>query len=208
MRILVIGGGGMLGHKLVQSLGEKFEVWTSIRGDFREIDGYGIFDRDRTLERTDVTELESVRRGILAAKPDVIINAAGIVKQLPTSKDVIKSLSVNSIFPHHLAELSEEFGFRLICISTDCVFDGRKGNYKEKDNPNARDLYGRSKILGEVTGKNCLTLRTSIIGRELNTSHSLVEWFLSHRGGKVKGYVKAIYSGFPTIVFADIIADL
>lgn len=208
MRILIFGGNGMLGHKLVQVLGEKLEVWTTIRGEFSGAERFGIFNRDRAIERVDVTDLASVRRAIETAKPNVVINAVGVVKQLPTSKDVVKTLLINSIFPHQLAGLSEEFGFRLICISTDCVFDGRKGNYNEQDDANALDLYGRSKNLGEVSGGNCLTLRTSIIGRELDTNHSLVEWFLSSRGGKINGFVNAIYSGFPTIVFADIITDL
>lgn len=198
----------MLGHKLVQVLGEKLEVWTTIRGGFSGVERFGIFDRDRTIEKVEVIDPATVRGAIETAKPDVVINAVGIIKQIPTSQDVIQTLLINSIFPHQLAELSEEFGFRLICISTDCVFDGRKGNYDEQDDANALDLYGRSKNLGEVSGENCLTLRTSIIGRELNTNHSLVEWFLSRRGERVNGFVNAIYSGFPTIVFADIITDL
>ncbi|HEV8592767.1 MAG TPA: sugar nucleotide-binding protein, partial [Pyrinomonadaceae bacterium] len=117
-------------------------------------------------------------------------------------------LTANSIFPQQLAELSADLGFRLICIGTDCVFQGTKGRYTEDDPADALDLYGRSKYFGEVAGENCLTIRTSIIGRELQTSHSLVEWFLGNRGKTVNGYVNAIYSGFPTIILADIISDL
>jgi dTDP-4-dehydrorhamnose reductase len=149
-----------------------------------------------------------VRESIEIVRPDVVINAVGIIKQLPDSKNVITTLTVNSIFPHRLAELSAEFGFRLITLSTDCVFSGSQGNYSEDDTPDATDLYGKSKNLGEVTAENCLTLRTSIIGHELGTSHSLVDWFLSNRGGKVNGYANAIYSGFPTVVFAGIIDNL
>jgi dTDP-4-dehydrorhamnose reductase len=138
----------------------------------------------------------------------VIINAVGIIKQLPSSKNVVKTLSINSIFPHKLVEVADRYSAKLIQISTDCVFDGEKGNYTEEDVSNATDVYGKSKNLGEIVGANCLTLRTSIIGRELQTSHSLVEWFLSSRGKKIKGFSNAIYSGFPTIVLADIIADL
>jgi dTDP-4-dehydrorhamnose reductase len=142
------------------------------------------------------------------SQPDVIINAVGIIKQLPSSKDVIKTLKINSIFPHQLAQLAQTTGARLITISTDCVFNGRKGSYTEEDISDAEDLYGKSKNLGEVTAHNCLTLRTSIIGRELRTAHSLVEWFLSNRGEKVKGFTEAIYSGFPTVILAGIISDL
>ncbi len=127
---------------------------------------------------------------------------------MPTAKNAVKTLELNAVFPHRLAELAEQCGARLINISTDCVFDGVNGNYTENDLPNAQDLYGKSKSLGEVTGEKCLTLRTSIIGRELKTQHSLVEWFLSNEGKSVKGFTNAIYSGFPTVVLADIIERL
>ncbi len=136
------------------------------------------------------------------------VNAVGVIKQVPLAKNVITTLSVNSIFPHQLNELSEKFQFRLINISTDCVFSGEKGNYSESDLADAHDLYGKSKYLGEVVAGSCLTLRTSIIGRELKTSNSLVEWFLSNRGRSVKGFVNAIYTGFPTVVLADILSNI
>ena len=208
MRVLVVGGSGMLGHKLAQRWRAKFDVWTTLKGEFEEYERYNIFEREKTIDRIDVENFENVEKIIRTVQPQVIFNAVGIIKQLPSSKNVIKTLSINSIFPHRLAEMAEKIDARLINISTDCVFDGKKGNYNEEDFPNATDLYGKSKNLGEVTDKNCLTLRTSIIGRELSTQHSLVEWFLSNRGKSVKGYVKAIYTGFPTIVLADIIADL
>jgi dTDP-4-dehydrorhamnose reductase len=208
MKVLVIGGSGMLGHKLIQSWSQRFEVWATLKGEFSDYERFGIFDKKRTLDLIDAERFETVEKAILEIQPTVIFNAVGIIKQLPTSKNVVRTLTINSIFPHRLAQVSEKIGARLINISTDCVFDGEKGNYTEEDISNATDVYGKSKNLGEVTGENCLTLRTSIIGRELQTSHSLVEWFLSNRGKKVKGFVNAIYSGFPTIVLADIIADL
>ncbi len=198
----------MLGHKLVQVWQDRFDIRTTLKGSFEEYEGYGIFEREKTFELVDVENFETVSQAVEKTQPEVIFNAVGIIKQLPTSKNVIKTLTINSIFPHRLAEVAEQFNARLINISTDCVFDGKKGNYNEEDLSNATDVYGKSKNLGEVTGKNCLTLRTSIIGREIKTSHSLVEWFLSNRGKKVKGFVNAIYTGFPTIVLADIIADL
>ncbi|NOT46628.1 MAG: SDR family oxidoreductase, partial [Acidobacteria bacterium] len=182
MRILVFGAGGMLGHKLIQILSNGSEVWGTVRGDYDQIERFGFLDASRCLTKVDVFDESSIRESISASRPDVVINAVGVVKQLETSKDVIKTLTVNSIFPHRLAALSDEFGFRLICISTDCVFDGVKGSYTEDDIPNATDLYGKSKNLGEVTTGNSLTLRTSIIGRELGTGHSLIEWFLSNEG--------------------------
>ncbi len=208
MRILIFGANGMLGHKLIQRLATRFEVGGTIRGGFSSVERFEIFDREKTLERIHAESKESIEKAISAIRPDVVINAIGIIKQVPSAKDVVSSLEVNAIFPHRLAELSSRYGFRLINISTDCVFDGKKGNYSESDPPNATDLYGKSKNLGEVIAENCLTIRTSIIGRELDSSHSLIEWFLSNRGGSVKGFVEAIYSGFPTTVLADIIGNL
>lgn len=198
----------MLGHKLVQILGAKFEVWGTIRGEFAGVERFGIFDRDRTIERIDVTDIASVRRAIEIAKPEVVINAVGIIKQLPASEDVVQTLKINSVFPQRLAGLSHQYEFRLITISTDCVFSGDKGNYSEVDTPDARNLYGISKLLGEVKGDNCLSIRTSIIGRELATAHSLVEWFLSNSGKTVQGYVNAIYSGFSTVVLAEVLSKI
>lgn len=208
MRVLVFGGTGMLGHKLVQRLSNQIEVWTTIRGRFSDVADLGIFDPERTLENVDIRNTDLARDAITRVEPDVVINSIGVIKQLPTSKDVITTLTVNSIFPQRLAQMAQELGFRLIVISTDCVFLGDRGNYSEGDPADALDLYGRSKYFGEVTGENCLTLRTSIIGREIETSHSLVEWFLSNRGAAVSGFVNAIYSGFPTTVLTDIISDL
>ncbi len=206
--ILIFGSNGMLGHKLFQQLGSRFNVCGTIRGSFASVEKYGIFDRTKMIENVNVQDIASIEAAILTAQPDVVINAVGIIKQVPSAKDVITTLEINSIFPHRLAELSEKYTFRLITISTDCVFDGVKGCYDEDDTPNATDLYGKSKNLGEVNGPNCITIRSSIIGRELESSHSLIEWFLSNRGKTVKGFANAIYSGFPTIVFADIIANL
>lgn len=208
MKILVFGSSGMLGHKLIQVLSPHAEVWGTLRDQFSPFGRSGILDEARCVSNVDATDEAGIRRAIELVRPEVVLNAIGVVKQLPTSKDVITTLTINSIFPHRLAQLAEEFGCRLVTISTDCVFDGAKGNYAEADAPNAKDLYGKSKNLGEVEYGRALTLRTSIIGRELATAHSLVEWFLSNEGGAVKGYRQAIYSGFPTVVLANIIRDL
>jgi len=208
MRILIFGAGGMLGHKLCQELKAKHQVFATVRGNSEGLDRFSLFDGVAFFENVDVNDPATVRNAIEAAEPDVVINAVGVIKQLPSSADVINTLSVNSIFPNRLAQFAGEYGFRLICVSTDCVFNGEQGNYTEADIPDAFDLYGQSKRFGEVAADNCITLRTSIIGRELGTSHSLVDWFLSNRGASVKGYANAIYSGFPTVVFADIIDNL
>ena len=208
MRVLIIGGSGMLGHKLVQSWRGKFELGVTVRGVHDDLTRPEIYRHGKIYEKIDVENIGGVEYVIADFQPAVIVNAAGIIKQQPTAKNVIKTLRVNAVFPHQLAELAENYRARLIGISTDCVFDGRDGDYVETDLSNANDLYGRSKSLGEVVENDCLTLRTSIIGRELGTAHSLVEWFLSNRGKSVRGFVNAIYSGFPTVVFADIIAEV
>jgi len=207
-RLLILGATGMLGHKLVQCLSEHFDVNATIRGSFDDVERYGIFEKDKIIENVDATNAELLEEVIAKTAPDVVINAIGVVKQVPSAKDVITTLELNSILPQRLAMLSKKLGFRLILFSTDCVFDGGRGMYNEQDTPNALDLYGKSKQLGEVSQENVLTIRSSIIGRELSTSHSLIEWFLSNRGGRVFGYTTAIYSGFPTVVIADILKVL
>jgi dTDP-4-dehydrorhamnose reductase len=208
MKVLVLGGSGMLGHKLVQSWRDQFDVWTTLRNPFHFYSRFNIFDSNKTLTGVSVENFDSVTNAFAVVKPDVIVNCTGIIKQVSAVKDPIQTLTINSIFPHRLAQLCAVSGARLITLSTDCVFNGRKGNYNEEDTPDADDLYGRSKNLGEVSGQNCLTLRTSIIGRELESSHSLIEWFLANKDKTVKGFVNAIYTGFPTIVLADILADI
>ena len=198
----------MLGHKLVQILSGKFDLWTTLRLDFSHYESFKFFDERKIISGIDIENFTSIETVIGELKPDVIINAVGIIKQLPLAKNVIKTLKLNSIFPHQLAEISNQINARLITVSTDCVFNGKKGNYVETDVSDAEELYGKSKYLGEVTTENCLTLRTSIIGRELNTEHSLIEWFLGNKGKSVNGYTKAIYSGFPTLILAEIIGDL
>lgn len=208
MKVLILGGSGMLGHKLVQCWSERFEVWATVRSDYRRYEKFGILRPERTIPHVQAESFDTVMHALAAAKPDVVVNCIGVIKQLPTAKDPIPTLTFNSIFPHRVAALCRAAGVRMITFSTDCVFNGRKSNYTEEDFSDAEDLYGRSKFLGEVAGEGCFTLRTSIIGRELETAHSLIDWFLSNRGGRVKGFTNAIYTGFPTIVMADILANV
>lgn len=208
MKVLVLGGSGMLGHKLVQRWQDKFDVWTTLRGEFADYERYGILDRERTIDSLSVLDTAKLEDVVRQIRPDVIFNAIGIVKQVPTAKNTVTTLLINSVLPNQLADIASKLGSRMIQISTDCVFDGARGMYTENDRPDATDLYGKSKHLGEVGGENCLTLRTSIIGRELFTAHSLLEWIIGNRGKKVDGYSNAVFSGFPTIVLADIISTL
>lgn len=208
MRVLILGGAGMLGHKLWQVYRQRFDTWVTVRGHPRDYAMYQLFDPERMIGGVDAFDFDAVVRALATVRPDAIVNCIGIIKQLPTAKDPFISLTVNSLFPHRLANLCTAAGIRLIHISTDCVFSGRKGMYTETDISDAEDLYGRSKFLGEVATPGCLTLRTSIIGRELASTSGLVEWFLSNRGGKVRGFTRAIYSGFTTQALAAIIADV
>lgn len=208
MRVLILGGTGMLGHKLAQTYRSRYDVYTTLRGRYTDYAQFGIFDADRTLEGVDAFYFDSIIRAVAQAQPDVIINCIGVIKQLASARDPLISLTLNALLPHKLANLCQAGGIRLIHISTDCVFNGKDGMYTEDSPSNAEDLYGRTKFLGEVGGPNSLTLRTSIIGRELNTASGLIEWFLSNRGGQVRGFRKAIYTGFTTLALSTIIADL
>lgn len=204
MKILVFGGDGMLGHQLVASLSSRHEVETTLRA---ESDAYRkLKDYLPEASHFGITAQDSMSsRGVVEiVQPDVVINAVGVVKQRAEAHDVITSLEVNALFPHRLAAACQDVGARLIHISTDCVFSGRKGGYREDDFADADDLYGRSKYLGEVTGENCITLRTSMIGLELARKKSLLEWFLAQKQ-QIKGYRNAIFSGFTTLEIARIV---
>ena len=148
---------------------------------------------------------ETVQRAITSVRPDVVINCIGIVKQAAAAHDAITSISINSLLPHRLAALCRTEGARLIQISTDCVFSGRAGRYTEDDLPDPVDLYGRSKLLGEVADGDCLTVRTSIVGRELVGANGLLEWFLAQEGS-VRGFRRAIFSGLTAEALARLLA--
>jgi dTDP-4-dehydrorhamnose reductase len=206
--VLILGATGMLGHKLVQVLGERFDAWAAVRGAPNALSAYGLTAETRVLPGVDVTDTDSIVRAIAHSRPDVVLNAVGVIKQLPQANDPLVAVSINSLFPHRLASLCDAAGARLIHVSTDCVFSGRKGGYTENDSPDAEDLYGRSKLLGEVDRPPHLTLRTSIIGRELESANGLVEWFLANAGGRVRGFRNAIYTGVTTLELARLVAEI
>jgi dTDP-4-dehydrorhamnose reductase len=206
--VLIVGAGGMLGHKLYQTLKNRYEVWGTLRSSVKNYLSYGIFNPNRIIDDVDVSRFDKLVQVVGDVHPDVVINCVGIIKQLPSAKDPIISLQFNSLFPHQLMNICKASRSRMFHISTDCVFSGQKGMYTEEDISDAYDLYGRTKYLGEVNQEDCLTLRTSIIGRELTTASGLVEWFLNNRNGKVKGFKNAIYTGFTTSALSDIICNL
>jgi len=208
MRILIIGVTGMLGHKLYQVLAPAFDVTGTIRGHYGDVKRYGLFQEANIVPEVDVLEVSRLEEVVERVDPDVAVNCVGIIKQVNEVQDSLLSIWVNSLFPHQLCQICGGKGIRLIHISTDCVFSGKKGNYCEDEPSDAEDIYGKTKYLGEVNGNSALTLRTSLIGRELSTTNSLVEWLLSEEGGKVNGFTNAIFSGFPTVHFAGIITDI
>ena len=176
-------------------------------GAWRSFPMYKDLSPDRLLGGVDAGDLHSVVRAVAAAQPQVVVNCIGIVKQLEEAKDPVLTLTINALFPHRLADLCAAAGARLIHVSTDCVFSGRKGRYTEDDLPDAEDLYGRSKFLGEVDRPGCLTIRTSIIGRDFLKQTALLEWFLAQRGGTVRGYRNAIFSGLTTQALARVMGE-
>jgi dTDP-4-dehydrorhamnose reductase len=208
VRVLILGGSGMFGHKLAQQCKDHFETWVTLRGGIEAYSHFNIFPPETTLSGIDAFDFDTVMHAFAKAQPEVAINCIGIIKQLPAANDPIPSITINSLFPHRLAALCRVKGIRLIHLSTDCVFSGRKGLYTERDSADAEDLYGRSKLLGEVEEDHCMTLRTSIIGPELDTAFGLLEWFLKNQSVNVRGYTNAVFSGFTTMELANIIIDL
>jgi len=208
MNVLILGATGMLGHKLMQVLLHEHTVTGTVRRNTSVLMDHPIFSNMNILGNISADNLETIRTAIDKENPEVIINCIGIVKQLPAAQDPLQSISINAFFPHKLAKICQQKNIRLIHMSTDCVFSGNKGNYTETDPSDAEDLYGKTKYLGEVDYPGCLTLRTSIIGRELETKHGLIEWFLSQEGKTVSGYKKAIFSGLTTLALSEIIAEI
>lgn len=204
MRVLVLGGDGMLGHQLLRSLQSRHDVRCTLRQGIDVYKQFGLFTSLNSYQNVEANSSEKLMEVLADFLPDVVVNCIGIVKQRPTAKESIPSIEINALLPHRLALLCSDINARLVHLSTDCVFSGRKGNYKESDQPDAEDLYGRTKFLGEVQDENCLILRTSIIGRELSRNKSLLEWFIA-QSGAVNGFVNAIYTGFTTIEMARII---
>jgi dTDP-4-dehydrorhamnose reductase len=183
----------------------------SVVGSARSLKGLEALPQSNTaqiVDGIDIADLDRLTDLFAEVVPDVVINCVGVIKQLAAAKDPVVSIAINSLFPHRLARLSAARKARLIQISTDCVFTGRRGNYLESDVPDAEDLYGRTKLLGEVDYPNAITLRTSIIGHEIGSAVSLVDWFLSQPGPQVYGYRKAIYTGLPTVELARVMRDV
>ena len=209
MRILVIGAGGMMGHMACRVLDRNHEVFGTIRRQRQAGDALARFlPLERTVPGVDVRQIDSIGAAIAEVTPDVVFNAVGITKQLEEAHDAVLSIEVNALFPHLLAQRCAAVGARLIHLSTDCVFSGLRGNYREDDLPDPVDLYGRSKLLGETDDNEGLTLRTSIVGRQLSGDNSLFEWVRASRGRRVRGFDRAVYSGLTTMALAEVVDEV
>jgi dTDP-4-dehydrorhamnose reductase len=206
-KILIIGAAGMLGSAIFRSLSKHSDLQTY--GTIRDNDGKKYFApplREALIPHISMEGEAGLLTAFSIAKPDIVVNCVGIIKQSPIAQDHLESLVINATLPHRLAKYCNVSGARFVHFSTDCVFSGKSGQYKEGDYPDAYDLYGRTKYLGEVDYGNAITLRTSIIGHELASNRSLVDWFLS-QNLQVNGYRRAIFSGLPTIEVARVIKD-
>jgi dTDP-4-dehydrorhamnose reductase len=195
MKILILGSSGMLGHQLWLYLGEKYNVFGTTRNEKSSLNEFKSANRI-LISGIDANKIDNIKLLIKREKFDLIINCIGVIKQLKEVNNWVSTIYTNSLFPHMVAEWADQA--KVIHISTDCVFSGLTGNYTENDLPDAKDLYGRSKMMGEINYFPHLTLRTSIIGHELKNKVSLLDWFLA-QNGKVKGYSNAIYSGVTTL---------
>jgi dTDP-4-dehydrorhamnose reductase len=208
LRVLVLGVSGMLGNAILRVMHEKQEI--QVFGTARSVSVIKYFSADiarNIITGCDMTDHDTIVKLFAQVSPDVVINCIGLIKQLPGADDPLITLPINTLLPHRLANLCNLIGARLVHMSTDCVFSGKKGDYIEDDISDASDLYGKSKYLGEVDYPYAVTLRTSIIGHELHSAHGLVDWFLSQQG-HCKGYKRVIFSGLPTVVLAEIIRDI
>lgn len=208
MNILVLGVTGMLGSMVFRHLSsdQRYKVWGTLRnaGGLRH---FPLETHSHLISNVDVLDQDGLVGVLERVRPDVVINCVGLIKQLADAKDPLSALPINAMLPHRLAKLCALADARLVHISTDCVFSGRKGLYSENDISDAQDLYGKSKFIGELhDSEQAITLRTSIIGHELSSNASLIDWFLA-QNGSVKGYSKAIFSGLPTVELARVIKD-
>ena len=199
----------MLGHMAVRVLSKEHDVIGTTRSAVMETNGLSRFlESDKWIGNIDVRKLEDLTKLVNRVKPDVILNCVGLVKQKMTSLTYIESIEINALLPHRLAQICEDSNSRLIQISTDCVFGCEPGVKSQFTEPDSKDLYGRTKLLGEVTYGSALTLRTSIVGRQLSGDESLFEWIINQRNGSVNGYQNARYTGLTTQALAEVILKI
>lgn len=205
--ILVLGLTGMLGHTLFRYFinRNQYNVAGTLK-TFVPSQFLGLHNIENIFSNVDANDVSAIEKVFFHFQPDVVINCIGLIKQLPLSENISQSIYINSVFPHLVSALCKKNRTKLIHFSTDCVFSGSKGFYSESDIPDGSDLYARTKILGEITDSSVITLRSSLIGHELKSKHSLLEWFLSQENS-IYGYKNVIFSGLPCVEMARIVHD-
>lgn len=209
MRILVLGGTGLIGNRLTRQLRQNADVYASTRTSLVEMPMLeNILEPNKWIFGLDATDFQFLESEIKRLKPDVIVNCLGVVKHQINPKNAEATILLNSVLPWRLSGIAEKYDFKLIHLSTDCVFSGETGNYKESSSPDAVDLYGRSKILGELNNAHVLTIRTSFVGREIKTFANLFEWVQRCQTTRITGYKRAIYSGLTTQAISEVIEKL
>ena len=208
MRVLIIGVSGLIGHKLYQELTDNFELFATLHKSKNDYGNLPFFSNKNVIENIDVLDFEVLKGVLFAVNPDVILNCVGITKRKINSDNLLDVLMVNSVFPHKLANWAKENKKRVIHFSTDCVFDGKKGNYNETSLTTAEDIYGRTKSLGEINYDHSLTIRSSFIGQELFDNTELLDWFLSQNGKTINGFNKVFYSGVSTKFMSSVVKDI
>jgi dTDP-4-dehydrorhamnose reductase len=208
VKVLVLGGDGMLGHQLMQTLGEDHEVHCTLR---QGPDAYAAWrwalPEERCFHGVDVRNTDRLLEVLGEFRPEALVNCVGVIKHRPDAQDTVLSLEVNSLLPHRLAALAKTMRARMVHFSTDCVFRGDAGPYAQDFPSDATDVYGRTKFLGEVGGPGAVTIRSSIIGLELKTKASLVEWFLAQTG-TLRGFTECLYTGITTQAMARLVGRL
>ncbi len=208
MKILILGVSGLIGHKLFQELSASFEVYGTLHKKKEQYGNLPMFSTPNIIENIDVVDFEILRGVLYAVNPDVILNCVGITKRKIDNKTIKKVLQVNAVFPHQIADWAKKNHKRVIHFSTDCVFNGKEGNYNEMSLTNAEDIYGRTKALGEINYKHTLTIRSSFIGQELFDRTELLDWFLAQEGKQIKGFVNTCYSGVSTTFMARVVEKI
>jgi dTDP-4-dehydrorhamnose reductase len=204
MRILILGADGMFGHVAFATLSRVHEVHGTCRRALAVSSLAALAPSGRCIDRVDAGDSEGLRHLVQRLRPQVVVNAIGLVKQRAGAGDLVRQIALNALFPHQVAALADAVGAKLIQLGTDCVFSGKRGGYTLADAPDPTDTYGRCKYLGEVTHAPHLTLRTSFVGRQLAGAYGLVEWFLA-QPSPVPGFVHAVFSGLTTAALADVL---
>ncbi len=208
MRVLVLGASGMIGSTTFRVLSERhdWDVYGSVRSETAK-QFFPAQLAERLLANVDATNYDALVDVFARIRPEVVINCVGATKHKTDGNDPLMAIPLNALLPHRLARLCDAVNARLVHVSTDCVFSGKQGHYTEEDLPDTDDVYGRSKALGEVDYPNAITLRTSTIGHELQSSYGLLDWFLTQQGS-CKGFKRAIFSGLSSMEFARVIRDI